>query len=98
MEVKKITLLFLFKPENIVIKTLETTTKIGGFNQSLQMKQSNKLFPYSGSHRNKYDAIDTFFLSVPYHDSATDVELIFGTKKLLTGVYAIWFKSGLNIA
>ena len=98
VEVKKFTLLFLFKPENIVIKTLETTTKIGGFNQSLQMKQSNKLFPYSGSHRHKYDAIDTFFLSVPYHDGATDVELIFGTKKLLTDVYAIWFKSGLIIA
>ena len=71
------------------MKTLEATTKLGVFNHCLLMLQSNKLFPYSGSHRHRDDAIDTIFLLVLYHDGNTDVELIVGTNTLLTGVYAI---------
>ena len=62
------------------------------------MRNTNKLFPYSGPHRYEYDDIDAFFFSVRAHDGTTSVELIFGTKTLLNDVYAIWSNSGLNIA
>ena len=40
----------LFKTDTIVMKNLEATTQLGGFNQSLPTRQSNKRFPYSGPH------------------------------------------------
>ena len=40
--VKKLRNLFLFKPDNIFMKTLEATTQLGSFNQRLPMQQSNK--------------------------------------------------------
>ena len=80
------------------MKTLEDMTQLGGFNKRLLMRQSNKHFPYSGPHLNKDDAIDTFFSSVKSHNGTTDVEVIVGTKTLLTDVYAIASKSDLNIS
>ena len=80
------------------MKTLEDMTQLGGFNQRLLMRQSNKHFPYSGPHLNKDDAIDTFFSSVKSHNGTTAVEIVVGTKTLLTDVYAIGSKSGLNTA
>ena len=62
------------------------------------MSKYDKCFPYSGPQRHKGDSIDTFFSSVKSHDSNTDVEIIVGTKTLLTDVYAIVSKSGLKIS
>ena len=62
------------------------------------MSKSNKIYPYSESHQRKDDAIDTLFYSVKYHDGTAAIELIVGTKTILTDVYAIGSKSGLNIA
>ena len=42
VDVKKLWNFFLFKPDNIFMKTLEATTHLGGFNQRLPMQQSNK--------------------------------------------------------
>ena len=60
VDVKMLHTFFLFKPDNIVMKTLEATRQIGEFNQCRPMRQSNKRFPYRGPHQHKYDAIDTF--------------------------------------
>ena len=81
-----------------MIKTLEATTQLGGFNQHLPMRQYNKRFPYSEPQQNEDDAIDTFFYSVKAHDDTIAVELIVGTKELLMNVYDKGSKSGLNIA
>ena len=62
------------------------------------MIQSNKWFPYSGPRQQKDDAINTFFSPVRAQDGTTVVEIIFGTKTLLTDVYAIGSRSGLKIA
>ena len=61
------------------------------------MRQSNKNFPYRGPRQRKDDAIHNFFCSVKYHNDTTNVELIDSTKILLTDVYDIGSKSGLNI-
>ena len=61
-------------------------------------KHSNKISPYNGPHQHKDDAVNTFFSSVQAYYGTTDVGLIVGTKTLLTYVYAIGSKSGLNIA
>ena len=61
------------------------------------MRQYNTRFLYSGPHQNEEDSIKTFFSLVPAHDGTTSVELLVGTKTLLTEVYAIRTKSGLNI-
>ena len=61
------------------------------------MIQTNNIFPYSGPLRYKDYAIDVFFASVRAHDGTTAVELIYGTKILLTDVYDIGSKSGVNI-
>ena len=90
--------IFFFKMGNFVMKTLEATNQLGGFNQCLPMSKSNKIYPYSESHQRKDDAIDTLFYSVKYHNGTTVIELIVGTKTILTDVYAIGSKSGLNIA
>ena len=60
VDVKKLHKFFFFKPENIVMKTLEDMTQLGGFNQCCLMRQSNKLFSYRGPHRHEDDAVDTF--------------------------------------
>ena len=44
-DINKIRRLFLFKPSNIVMKNLEATTQLGGFNQLLQMRHPNKRLP-----------------------------------------------------
>ena len=62
------------------------------------MRKSNKRFPYRDPHQHEEDTIDTFLSSVKTHNGTTAVELIVRTKTLLTYVYAIWSKSGLNIA
>ena len=80
------------------MKTLDSTTQLGGFDQRLPMRQYNKCFSYNGFHQHEDDAIDTFFSSVKSHDGTTAVELIVGTKTLLTDVYAIGSNSGLNIS
>ena len=96
--VKKLCKLFLFKPDNILMKTLEATTQLIGFNKRLPMRQSNKRFPYSRPHQHEDDVIDTFFSLVKSHVGTTAVEIIVGTKTLLMDVYAIGYKSGLNIS
>ena len=98
MEIKKPRRLFLFKPDNIVIKTLEDTTKIDGFNKHLQMRQYNNWFTYSGPHRHEDDNINTFVYYVCAQDGTTAIELIFGTKTLLTDVYDKGSKSGFKIS
>ena len=40
LDVNKLRKLFLFNPGNIVMKTLEANTQLGGFNQCLPMRQS----------------------------------------------------------
>ena len=80
------------------MKTLEATTQLGGFNQRLPMRKSNNRFPCIGPHRHEDDAIDTFFSSVKSHEGTTAVELIVGTKTLITYVYSVVSNSGLNIA
>ena len=97
VDVNKRIMFFLFKTDNVVMKTLEATTQLGGFNQSIQMRQFNMHFHYSGPHWHKDVAIINLLSSVQSHDGTTIVELIVGTKKLLTDVYAIGPKSGLNI-
>ena len=62
------------------------------------MSKSNKCFPYSDPHQHEDDAIYTFFSSVKYHNGTTNVEIIVGTKTLLTDVYAVGSNSGLIIA
>ena len=79
------------------MKTLEDMTQLGGFNKRLPMRQSNKSFPYIGTHQNEDDAIDTLFSSIKDHDRTNAVEIIVGTNTLLTDVYAIGSKSGLKI-
>ena len=44
VDVKKLRKFFLFKTDNIVMKTLEATTQLGGFDQRLPMRQYNKRF------------------------------------------------------
>ena len=61
------------------------------------MMQSNKRFPYNRPLGHKDYAIDNFFSYVQAHDSTAAVETIVITKTLLTNVYAIGSKSGLNI-
>ena len=95
--VNKISRFFLFKPDNIAMKTIEATTQLGGFNQSIPMRKSNKRFPYIKPHWHEDVAIITFWSSVLSHDGTTTVELIVGTKTLLTDVYAIGPKLGLDI-
>ena len=62
------------------------------------MSKYNRCLPYSGPHQHEDDPLDTLFSSVKSHNIYTAVEIIFGTKTLLTDVYAIVSKSGLNIA
>ena len=45
VDVKKLRKFSLFKPDNIVMKTLEATTQLGGFNKRLLMRKSNNRFP-----------------------------------------------------
>ena len=86
---KKLCKLFLFKADNIVMKNLEATTQLGGFNQRLPTSEYKNRLPYSGPHWHKDDAIDTFSSSVKSHDGTTTIYLIFGTNTLLTDVNAI---------
>ena len=81
-----------------MMKTLEANTQLGGFNKFPQMRQSNKSFPYSGTHWHEDDTINNFLSSVQAHYGTTVVEIIVGTKTLLKDVYTIGSKSGLNIA
>ena len=97
VDVKKIRRFFLFKPGNVVMKTLEATTQFGDFNLRLLMIQSNKRFPYIRHCQHKDDATDKFFSYVQEHYGTVAVELIVLTKTLLTNVYDIGSKSGLNI-
>ena len=60
--------------------------------------QSNDRLTYRGPRQHKYDVIDTFLYSVKILNNNTSVELIVGTKTLITYVYAIGSKSGLNIS
>ena len=96
MDDKKLRRLLTFNQYNVVAKILEDITQIGGFNQRLPMRQSNKRFPYGRPCKHKYDVINAFFYYVKSHNGTTTVELISGTKTLLTDVYAIGTKSGLN--
>ena len=80
------------------MKNLVATTQLGGFNQRILMRQSNKSLPYSGPYQHEDDAIVTFFSSVKSNAGTTDIELIFGKNTLLTYVYAIGSKSGPDIA
>ena len=80
------------------MKTLKATTQLGGFNQHLLMIKSNNNFTYSGPHQHEYDSITTLLSSLQDHNDTTSVEIIFGTKTLLTDVWAIWYKPGLNIS
>ena len=95
---KKLKRLFLFNPDNVMRKTLEATTQLGGLNQFLMMRQSNNILPYSGPHQYKDETINTLFYSVQDPDGTTAVEFIVRTKTLIMDVYAIGFKSGLNIS
>ena len=78
------------------MKNLEATNQLGGFNQSIPMRQYNMRFPHSMTHWKEDFAIITFLSSVQSHDGTTTIELIVGTKTLLTDVYAKGNKSGLN--
>ena len=49
--VKKFRKFLLFDPDIIVMKALEATTQIGGFNQHLPIQQSRERFLYSDPHR-----------------------------------------------
>ena len=89
VDVNKISKVFLFNPDNVMMKTLEATTQIGDLNQRLQIRQSNKRLPYNRPHRHEDDTIDTLFSSMQSHNGTTAVELIFGSKTLFTYVYAI---------
>ena len=97
VDVKKLRKFFIFNPDDIFMKTLEAATQPGGFNQRFSMWHSKKRFLYSRYHQHKDYSIDIFFSSVPDHDVTTAVELTFGTKILLTNIYAIGSNSGLNI-
>ena len=81
-----------------MMKTLEATTQLGGFNQHLLMRHYNKHFPYSGPQWHKDGAINTIFYSVQTRDVINTIEIIVGTNTLPTDVYAIVYKSGLNIS
>ena len=98
IDAKKLWKFFLFKPDNIFMRTLKATTQLGDFNQRLLIRQSNKNFLYIGNHQHEENSIGTLFLSVTAHDGTAAIELISGTKILLTDVYAIGRKSGLNIS
>ena len=98
VDVNKRKRIFLFNPDNLLMKTLGATTQLGGFNQRLLMRQSNKCFPYRSLRQHKYDAIGIFSYSVQAQDGTTAIELIVFPNTLLTDVYAIESKSGLNIA
>ena len=78
--------------------TLEGTTQIGCFNQSLLMRKSKKRFPYIGTHWHEDDAIDTLLSSVKSHNGTITVQLIVSTKTFLTDIYDVGSNSGLNIA
>ena len=80
------------------MNTLNSTTQLGGFNQLTPTRQPIKLFTYSAPQRHEEYAINTLFSLVTSHNGTTAVELIVGTKNLLTDVYAIGPNSGLNIA
>ena len=45
VDFKKPRSFLLFKPDNILMKTLEATTQLGGLNQHLKMRHSKKWFP-----------------------------------------------------
>ena len=98
VDIKNIHKFFLFKPENIMMNTLEAMTKPGGFNQFRLMRKYNKRFPYIGPHQHEDDAIYNFLSLLKYHDSTNDVELIVDTNTILVGVYAIGSNSVPNIA
>ena len=98
VDVKKLRRLFLFKIYYVMMKTIEATPQLGGFNQHLPMRQSNNCFPYSRPRRHKDDAIDNFFSSVQDHNGTTTVEIIVGTNTLLTDIYTRGYNSGLNIS
>ena len=80
------------------MKTLEATTQLGGFNQHIPMQQYNKRLRYSGPHWNEDYDIYTLFSLVIAHDENKPVEIIICTKKLITNIYEIGSKSGLNIS
>ena len=79
------------------MKTLKAATLVGAFNQRLQTRHSNKRFPYSRPYKHEYDRINNFFSSVQANNITYSIELVVVTKTLLTDVYAIGSKSGLNI-
>ena len=79
---------FLFKPDNVVMNTIEATSQLGGFNQHLPTRQPNKRFPYSGPHRHEDDTIGNFLSSVRAQNVTTTIELIVANT-LLTDVYSI---------
>ena len=98
MDVKKLSRFFLFNPDNIVIKTLEAATQLVSFNQRLTMRHHNRIFPYNAPHRHENDTINTFLSFSRTHYGTITVKLIVVTKTLLTDVYAMGFKLGLNVA
>ena len=49
-DMKKLKRFLIFKHGNILMKTLEATTQLGGFNQLLPTRKSSKRFSYSGPH------------------------------------------------
>ena len=98
VDVNKLRRFFLFKPDNILVKTLEATTQLDVLNQIIPTRHYNKQLPYIGSHHHKDDAISSFLYSICAHDGTAAVELIIGTKTILTYVYTIGPKSGLSIS
>ena len=82
MDINKIRSFFLSKPYNVVIKTLEDTTELGGFNQRLPTRKSNKSFPYRGPYQHKDDTTNTLFSSVRAHNGTTAVELLLAPRHL----------------
>ena len=86
-DMKKLSRFFLFKPDSNAMKIIEATTKIGGFNQHLPMRQSNQWYPYSGLKWHKDDTINTLYSSVWDQNGTTAIGFIVGTNTLLTDVY-----------
>ena len=60
VDVNKLRSFFLFNTYNAVMKTLEATTQLGGFNQRLPKRQYNKCFPYRGPHQHGEDSVNKF--------------------------------------
>ena len=97
-DVNKLRRFFLLNPDVVMMKTIETTTQLGGSNQRLQKGQSHKSFPCSSPHQHKDDVINNLLSTVWSHDGNIAIELIVGTRTLLMDLYDIVSKSGLNVA